>query len=120
MLLNLSNHPFKEWDETQQKEAINRWGSVSDLAFPQINPLLSSLEINQLAKHYASVIIPKYLNQSAGNAIHLMGEITFCFSLANLLISSGYICVVSTTERKSETHNGIKKSIFRFIRFREY
>lgn len=38
MLINLSNHPYEKWDETQKQAAIEAFGRVEDYPFPPIDP----------------------------------------------------------------------------------
>ncbi len=115
MLLNLSNHPSAHWPPTQMNEAVKQYGSVQDLAFPQINPNANTDEIEQLAEEYETKI--RKLNPST---VHLMGEMTFTFKLVNRLKAIGIPCIASTTERIAEEENGAKTSVFKFVRFRAY
>jgi len=74
-----------------------------------------------LAKRYFSVCKEKIKNSDDKvNAVHLMGEYTFVFALANMLINSGVTCVVSTTERNTVEIGGKKISEFKFVKFRKY
>ena len=74
-----------------------------------------------LAKDYLQIcmeILKSYPLQK--NAVHLMGEFTFCFSLAGLLQKNGIVCITSTSERKV-LQEGAKKIVeFNFVRFRAY
>jgi len=38
MLINLSNHPFKDWEIGHQKAAMVLFGRVEDIPFPDVNP----------------------------------------------------------------------------------
>ncbi|MCO5236640.1 MAG: hypothetical protein M9933_10270 [Chitinophagaceae bacterium] len=115
MLLNLSNHPSANWPPGQWNTAIEQFGSVQDLSFPQIHPNANADEIEQLAEEYETKV--RLLNPSA---IHIMGEMTFTYKLVNRLKAIGISCIASTTERTTEEENGTKTSVFKFVRFRSY
>jgi len=123
MLLNLSNHPSAQWGTSQMKAAIGKYGSVSDMDFPSLNPDEDEQFVANLALGYL-----RKIKEIAGNlpedelfAVHIMGELTFCFVLVNLLIKNNIRCVASTTRRISyHTQSGEKISTFSFVRFREY
>ncbi len=121
MLLNLSNHSVVNWSDKQLKIAEEQFGKTVDIPFPQINPQADETEIIELAKSYFSVCKEKIKNSDDKvNAVHLMGEYTFVFALANMLINSGITCVVSTTERNTVEIGGKKISEFKFVKFRKY
>lgn len=115
MLLNLSNHPSTNWPESQKKAAIETFGSIEDLPFPQIDPNWDEDKIDELAAEYLLKIM-----QINPAAVHIMGELTFAFKLVDRLKAENIKCVASTTVREASEENGIKISVFRFIRFREY
>ncbi|GAB1431037.1 hypothetical protein MASR2M18_18710 [Ignavibacteria bacterium] len=115
MLINLSNHPFAQWDKEQKDQANMLYGKTEDMQFPAVAPYADAEEIATLAHDYAN----KILTLSPA-AVHIMGENTFCFALISMLQRAGVICIASTTWRDSiETAEG-KISRFRFVRFRKY
>lgn len=115
MLINLSNHPFDKWTANQKSTALRLYGEVKDLDFPYIDPSWSLDQVHQLAEEYLSKI--KLLPPAT---VHLMGELTFCFTLASLLKAQGIPCVASTTNRMVEEVDGKKLSTFKFVQFRPY
>ncbi len=115
MLLNLSNHPSSTWPENQMNTAIQQYSKVDDLPFPAINPEWTADEVRQLAEQYEIKI--RHLNPTA---VHIMGELTFSFMLVNKLKEIGIPCIASTTNRVTTEKNGIKTSVFEFVRFRAY
>ena len=121
MLLNLTNHPFKNWDEKQIKMAESRFGNIVDIPFPQVDPEADETEINDLANHYSDKCL-KILSASKdqNNALHIMGELTFCFSIVNKFQKEGIRCIASTTSRKAVQNGNFRTSEFIFCRFREY
>ncbi len=121
MLINLSNHPSDKWSKKQMK-ASSVFGGISDIPFPQISPEADEQEIIKLAEEYFFKIkeILSIIDGDNLNAVHLMGEMTFCFALASLLIKSGIKCIASTSRRNSSEQNGKKISEFEFVKFRSY
>lgn len=115
MLLNLSNHPSVSWSKAQFDAAIHDYGSIEDLAFPQIAPEATTEAVQALAKDYFQKIDPSV------SAVHLMGEMTFVVALVGLLQQAGIKVVCSTTQRTvlSES-DGQKTAQFTFVQFREY
>jgi predicted house-cleaning noncanonical NTP pyrophosphatase (MazG superfamily) len=122
MLLNLSNHPVKNWREEQKKEAEKLYGEIKDLPFPKIDPHADEKEILEKAKLYEDEILAVIRSSNnKNNAVHIMGELTFTFALVKKLLENNIVCVASTTERNAiETEDGKKISEFRFIKFRKY
>jgi hypothetical protein len=115
MLLNLSNHPSANWPPEQRDIAIREYGSISDLPFPNIDPTADEAAIQALAKDYCADIKKRKVK-----AVHLMGELTFCFALVQLLKKEKINCIASTTHRIAEEKDGKKITVFQFVRFRKY
>ncbi|MCK9280183.1 MAG: hypothetical protein M0P71_06155 [Melioribacteraceae bacterium] len=122
MLINLSNHPSSMWHPDQLNLAIELYGDVKDISFPQIDPHSDSDSVYNLAKEYLDRIITKFKQtEKENNAVHLMGELTFSYSLTNLLKKEDIQIIASTTSRDVKIdENGNKVSIFKFVRFRNY
>jgi len=119
MLINLSNHPSANWSAEQTAAAHKLYGEIVDLPFPVVEPSADETQIAQLTDEYLSRVLQLVGGQSV--TVHLMGEMTFCFTLVARLQKRGILCVASTTRRVTiETEPGIKQSIFRFVRFRNY
>lgn len=115
MLLNLSNHPSATWSEAQMQAAIEQYGAVQDLPFPNIPPEATADEVRMLAEQYEVKV-----RRADPAAVHLMGEMTFTFALVQRLQAIGIPCIASTTERIAEERDGQKIVTFRFVRFRNY
>ncbi len=120
MLINLTNHPSKNWDINQLKEAELNYGEIVDMPFPNINTNTSLIEINDLANDYLNKII-SILKNTNNNAVHVSGEYVFVYNIVNLLRKNNIKAITSVTERNVITEaNGIKTSIFVFKGFRPY
>lgn len=115
MLLNLSNHPSATWPDNQKNAAIEKYQTIEDLAFPPIDPTADEDAVNQLMEEYEIKV--RKLNPKA---VHIMGEMTFTYRIVNRLKSIGIPCIASTTNRKVTEKDGIKTSVFEFVRFRSY
>ena len=121
MLINLSNHPVKNWSEKQITAAKEEYGEIMDLPFPLINPNASEDDIEKIAQKYFNICINEFSHfPNRNNAVHIMGELTFTFTLVNRLLTNNIICVASTTERNAVELNGKKIAEFKFVRFRKY
>ena len=123
MLINLSNHPSKDWGGLQTDTAINKYGSILDVNFPKIDPTWETDKIIRLTDRYYSEItnlIKVNYTKNEKNAVHVMGELTFVYHLVKQLSSSGITCVVSTSNRIVEENNGKKIVQFNFGNFREF
>jgi len=93
---------------------------ILDIPFPRVPADAGTEDIIKLAKSLVMDIRQAIgTSNISGSIIHLMGEQSLCFILAQMLIHQECSVVVSTTERIVETdENGVKKSTFRFVRFR--
>ena len=107
--INYSNHPSRDWSECQL-DAAKEYGVIIDIPFPKVDPGDSELA------NLIDVEFEKLRKASAGKdaTIHIMGEMTLCFSLIKKLKSKGIRCVASTTKRNGYGSN------FEFVTFREY
>jgi hypothetical protein len=122
MLLNLSNHPSTHWPDEQKNAALQKYGKIHDLAFPQIPPEADENDIEALADEFSNKCL-QLLQQTTDiqNAVHLMGEMTFSFALVARLQKNGITCIASTTNRLVKIENEHEKTvIFQFVRFRNY
>lgn len=118
MLINLSNHPSSNWEEGQ-KAAASMYGTIVDIAFPNIPPDLSVEEVEKQALAYL-LRCESLISVHELSAIHLAGEPIFCFLLAQMLLANKHECLTSTSQRVVSEENGEKTSRFEFVQFRNY
>lgn len=119
MLINLSNHPYEKWN-TSQLEAASLYGEITDIPFPNIPPEYTAEQIRDLASEYLQKC-ENLIAPDEKSAIHITGELTFCFALIQMLLKKGYKCITATSERDvTDGENGEKIVIFKFKHFREY
>lgn len=117
--INLSNHPISTWTD-QQLEAAQAIGNLEEMSFPEINPMDGEKEIDALAETYKKRIV-EMRNTCDVLSVHLMGEMTFTFSLVHKLTALGIDCYASTSKRMvSLNADGDKIVHFEFARFRKY
>jgi hypothetical protein len=120
MLLNLSNHPSENWSKEQTELARKQFGKVVDMPFPHVPPDVDAEGVLALAEQYYQHIITRSLKQKRF-AVHLMGELSFCFALVKMLQKQGIMVVCSTTQRTVlEEIDGKKTTQFKFHQFRVY
>lgn len=118
ILINFSNHPSHLWLD-EQLEAAKQYGEIIDMEFPIIDPKEDETYIKKLAKDYYNSICNKY--QEFDITVHIMGEVTFCFYLINMLKACNINCIASSTNRNVvESENGMKHVKFKFEQFRRY
>ena len=118
MFLNLSNHPSDNWSAEQTKAARRLYGEIVDLAFPDVDPVGDEAYIAALADECCGKVLECVRIQPV--TVHLMGEMTLTFALLQRLQTHGIPCVASTTLRETVEEDGVKKSLFRFVKFRRY
>lgn len=116
--INISNHPSSLWEAQQMAEA-ERYGKVIDIPFPVIPSTAGEVYVSDLAEKFTRKIIEEYSPKEA--VLHIMGEMCFTFTLVNRLMSEGYVCLASTSERSViDDIPGYKEVFFHFVRFRKY
>lgn len=119
LLVNLSNHPYKDWSE-DQKKAAEKYGEVQDMAFPEIDP---AMKIDKIKKEIAVAQIDEIKNMCKERrvTVHIMGEMSYTFYVVSQLKAFGIRCICSTSERDTEDLGGGEKKVsFHFKRFRDY
>lgn len=115
-LINLTNHPYSEWGDTQ-KEAARIYGECVDMPFPIVDPEAGTEEIEALADEY----LGKILELDGEITVHIMGELTLCYALISRLQQHGVECIASATARDvTILPDGSKQVRFHFSRFRRY
>ena len=116
MLLNISNHPSDQWPETQYSAAVEQFGSVEDLPFPNV-PAQSGIEDVQAQ---AELLLQR-IKQLKPDAVFVMGEHTLTYQIVEKLKNAGILALAVTSERidqRLDAERSIKT--FRFHRFRPY
>lgn len=108
MFINLSNHPLSLWGE-EQLAAARKFGEPEDMPFPKISPEWTSAQVNAEAEKYAEACMAKLSDAPGDSAVHVMGEILFCYYAVTYLRARGVRVVMSASSREE----------FRFIQFRE-
>lgn len=115
--VNCSNHPCKDWQESQLA-AAGIWGNVKDYAFPEVHPDMTEEEITKLAQRTVKEIM-----KLKPTVVMCQGEFTLTYAIVNLLKALDIKVVAACSERKviekkQEDGTTAKTSIFQFKKFR--
>lgn len=121
MFINFSNHPHASWDSSQTNVA-SAYGEIIDIPFPSVDPLASEDEIAKIADRYSERIIHM---ADTNTSVMVQGEFTLTYAVVNRLKDEGIKAVSACSDRdviESVDENGhtVRKSVFKFKRFREY
>jgi len=123
VLINLSNHPSANWDEEQKREFLHLEltppGSpelkIIDVPFPNVDPNATLLDIMHIA-----IEIVKELEKYNYRFIMVQGEHTLTYQIVKELVAYRKKPVAATTQRIVTEKDGVKTSIFKFVKFRQY
>lgn len=120
MLLNLTNHPSKNWNADQLRAAVEEWETVRDFPFPVVRPEWDGGEVARCADTVAEEALA--LNP---DAILCQGEMTLCFALVRRFQQKKIPVVAAASTREvAETVQSDgstrKEAVFHFVQFREY
>ena len=121
MLVNVSNHPHLKWTKKQQKEAQVMFGEVVDYPFPQINPFITSEEVDGLVEKCIRTI----LSFENTPDVMVQGEYVLTYRLVDTLKKLNIRCFAAESVRyveevDDEQGDPIKVSFFKFQKFLEY
>jgi len=119
MIVNFTNHPSSGWSR-EQLDAAGQWGEIVDISFPDVPAAADEGEISELADAYCEKI-----RGLSPDAALVQGEMSLAFAVAGRLRKNGVTVLCAASERVCETTTAedgstIRKSVFRFVRFREY
>ena len=119
MFINFSNHPSARWS-TGQQEAAQRYGEVTDVAFPAIDPAADEAALDSLAAVYVRHIL--YLNP---DVVLCQGESTFAYRVVRMLEAQGIPVLAACSRREVQETvcpdgSTRRQSIFVFAGFRRY
>jgi len=124
--INFSNHPTNKWDEKQLGKA-KEFGEIVDVPFPNIPPEFSHEDVRELISNALGAGLFYYNSEGECNVqrknvtLHVMGEMAGFFEAVIFAFTSRVFdrVVVSTTNRRVVEKDGVKVSIFEFVKFRE-
>lgn len=114
IFVNFTNHPSSKWDQNQ-KLAAEKYGKITDIPFPAVDPWLSEEEIDGMA---ASCV--KRIMHEEPCAVLCQGEYTLCFKVVEKLKSEGVTVLSACSERRVIENGNRKTSVFEFVKFRKY
>lgn len=117
--INYTNHPSANWSEAQ-RQAAQLYGDIIDMDFPEIEPHWDEEQVASLACQQAEKIIAK-----KPVAVLVQGEFTFSYMLISLLLQADIKVLAACSQRCTESvinekQETIRRSVFKFVRFRQY
>lgn len=120
MLINVTNHPSASWSKQQIDAALRLYGEIIDLPFPLIRDEMTEEEINSLVQRYLKAIL-EYDHPT----VLLQGEFIFTYRLIQSLKEHQIPAVacqsnIEREEHQDENGNTVKRTVYRFGRFRAY
>lgn len=119
-LVNLSNMPHELWVKEQQDKAVELYGNIVDIKFPDIDLSCHEWDIEDLAEENVSKII-----SFAPSAVLVDGERTLSFLIIKKLQEKGVTCItawlnVGLIESSFIDGQTLAMPKFDFIGFRKY
>lgn len=143
ILINISNHPSKDWSTEQKKS----WDNIIDIPFPNVNPFADHLDIYDMAGDlFTSIVHMLYKNYRKGKrgytskepeknialvkklfrgvTFHVAGELSLFFALCRFIHYHDGIIVIACTERQvteiiQKDGSVEKRAFFVFRQWRE-
>ena len=117
--INYTNHPSINWSEAQ-RQAAQLYGDIIDMDFPEIEPHWAEEQVVSLACQQAEKIIAQ-----KPVAVLVQGEFTFSYMLISLLLQADIKVLAACSQRCTESvinekQETIRRSVFKFVRFRQY
>ena len=106
MFINFSNHPSKLWAEDERNAAL-QYGTIEDLAFPQVPADMSSEGVCKLAEEYAEKILAK-----KPDCVMCQGEFCLSSHVIARLKEAGVRVAAACSERivRKYTEKTVRKS----------
>ena len=114
VFVNFTNHPSRNWEKKQLEEA-EKYGTITDLPFPAVDPAGDEAYIEALAKKYAEQIMGLH-----PQAVLCQGEFTLVYRVVTELKKRGILVLAACSERRVRESGNKKEVVFEFIRFRKF
>lgn len=116
------NHTAHSLTDSQHAEACRLYGEIVEMPSPsQIDPMGSTEEIRELALQNAKKILA--VAPADQLVVMVMGEFSYSYHVAKILLGEGAMVVVATTKREAieeKLPDGSvrKTNIFKHVQFR--
>lgn len=114
IFVNFTNHPSKHWEEAELL-AAQKYGTIVDIPFPDVDPDGKENYIAQLAGEYMEKIICLH-----PSAVLCQGEFCLVYRIVSYLKQKKITVLSACSERIVIEKKQRKQVIFRFRQFREY
>jgi len=109
-LLVISNHPVDKWSDEQKAG----WDVIDYIPFPNISPTMSKNDVIDIADD----LVERISQEFPEHTVTIQGEFSLTCAVVSRLSNSGKEPVFPTTERKVVEKDGMKTSIFEFVKWR--
>ncbi|MGM9580864.1 MAG: CRISPR-associated protein [Anaerovibrio sp.] len=119
IFINHTNHPSASWSE-EQLQAARQYGRVIDVDFPAVEAGWDEAAVDSLARETAGRILAMQ-----PSAVLVQGEFTYSYALIGYLLKAGADVLAACSERctecfVNERQETIRRSVYKFVRFRSY
>ena len=114
VFLNFTNHPSEKWNVRQTEEA-EKYGEITDMPFPAVEPALDKEAIQAIAEEYVQKILE--MNPAA---VLCQGEFSLTYQVTRTLQEKGILVLTACSKRRVVEQDGKKIVEFVFEKFREY
>ncbi len=123
ILINYTNHPSAKWSQDQMAAALEKWGRIIDIPFPQVEPEWDEAEVAACFDAFMTEVTEKLaspgLNVSAAEYL-IMGEFRYTYYSVRSLLAMGHKVYAHAGKREVEVVDNKSIYTFRFGRFVEY
>jgi hypothetical protein len=124
MFLNISNHKSASWSKEQLAAARELGGGeIIDIAFPAVPSTATTKDVVQMAADLVNDVYVEGKQQPITAMVQ--GEMTLTLAIVSILREIGVVVVAACSDRCTEEvvkEDGTteKRSVFKFVQFREY
>lgn len=117
--INCSNHPSANWCR-EQREAAEVYGRIEDFPFPEVEPGWDREQICECAERLCKAILER-----EPEAVMCQGEFTLTYAIVDRLKKEPVKVLAACSRRAAEEcrkEDGSieKRTVFQFVKFREY
>ena len=102
VFVNFTNHPSSDWGEKQTTEA-EKYGKVHDIPFPQVDPMSTEQEIQQLGEQCYKEIMKYH-----PIAVLCQGEFTLAVYVINRLRQKNIKVLAAWKEIKNKAYSYLR------------
>ncbi|KAA0259936.1 MAG: hypothetical protein EDM75_07390 [Chlorobiota bacterium] len=123
ILINYTNHPSAKWTGDQAAAAFEKWSSVIDIPFPQVEPEWNEADVTACFDLFLSEVQGRLTSLGVAESdaeFLIMGEFRYTFYAVRTLKERGHRVYAHAGKREVEVVDNKSIYTFRFGRFVEY